>query len=285
MRHALPAFLALAALLAHAPTVLSTETFAGTERDVTILVYHVYPDPAAGTPRADPFSTPLAPGDLSDGTRLPVTRVDGGRFASEAPEGDPASAAAHFREVRALVQERQRAGGSVPLELEAHWDAGRVWGRVTGNGTPRAFVVEDAIPFDADSGVTVHRFVARAELPVVDGVFNATLDPSWSTARIGVVAWLASPSGEVLQSASRMAGDASTVRQVERSVLVEHATATWCQPCGPSDQALALLASQYGFPPPSGGPAEIVPRLSVPALAGLAAGALAGILLLRRPIA
>lgn len=273
-RFALLVPLALVALLA--PALSAAQPAPVAERGVSIVVYHAFPDPAAGTARADPFASPVSP----PAARLPWTRVDGVLNASDAPQGDPASTSAHFLEMRRLAQERQRVSPDLVLELVARVDAGRLVGRVV-PADASLILVEDGLEHDGDSGVRVHRFVARARLaPDADGGFEAPLEAAWDARRVGVVAWVAGPDGSVAQSATWLATQGGPTVQRAHAPLLEHWTATWCAPCGPSDHALALLAAQNGLPLAvesrgyAGAPTPLL-------LAGLAVGALAGLALVR----
>ena len=245
------------------------------ERQLSVVVYHAHPDPAAGTARADPFSSPASP----PAARLPLTRVDGVLEASDAPGGDPASTSAHFMEMRRLVQERQRASPDLLLELEARVEGGAVRGRASLPGAT-VVVVEDGVEHDGDSGVRVHRFVARARAVAgEDGAFEVALEPGWDARRLAVVAWVTGADG-VAQSATWRAGQAGATAQRSHAPLVEHWTATWCAPCGPSDHALALLAAQSGLPLDAGEGrygGAVTPLL----VAGLVVGALAGVAFVR----
>src|SRR5438034_10806271 len=87
---------------------------------VFLVVYHVTPDPRAGTADADPFSAASAAPDAELAAHLPATRVDGVLEASGAPEGDPANPAAHTRELQRLLDERAATG--VPFVLDITGD-------------------------------------------------------------------------------------------------------------------------------------------------------------------
>jgi hypothetical protein len=286
------ATLVLLALLLALPGAVATER----PREVSILIYHASPDPEAGAPDADPYSTLDTTFLTGNGTlRLPVTRFDGVALASDAPEGDPASASAHFQEMRRLLLDRQRQGSPLALRVDGRVGQGELLINVTVEPLREApawrivvVLFEDGLVHEGGSGVRVHRFVARAGAtthgPVESPLgfdTNILLDPAWERSKLGVVAMAVAKDGDVLQSAAWLATQAAPTQQREKAVLVEHATATWCEPCAPSDEALALLASQYGFPPPSGSVAYAA-RSPWLALAGLAGGALLGALVVRR---
>lgn len=243
---------------------------------VSVIVYHAFPDPAAGSARADPFASSASP----PSERLPRTIVDRTVEASDAPGGDPASTSAHFLEMRRLVQGRQRAMPDLPLTLEVTASGTAVVARVS-LPNASAVVVEDGLEHDGDSGVRVHRFVARAVMTrAEDGSLVASWNASWSRDRLAVVAWLDGADG-VAQSATWRAGQDGPTVQVAHAALVEHWTATWCAPCAPSDHALALLAAQNGLPL-AGTDGAYAGKPTPLLLAGLALGGAAGVLFVRR---
>lgn len=159
-------------------------------------------------------------------------------------------------------------------------DEVRVRVSYAGSDEIRAVLVEDGLEHDGDSGVRVHRFVARAFLEGGAEEFRAPLDPSWRVERLAVVVWAVGAEG-VEQSVTWRGAD---VRQVGRAVLVEHWTATWCAPCGPSDHALALFASQSGLPLDHVAHEGYARPLSFLVVAGLVVGAGAGVALVRRRV-
>ena len=280
------------------------------EAEVVVLAYHAHPDPRAGREDADPFSSPRAPLPAQfrqggeDAPRLPATRLDGVAQVSDAPEGDPASALAHFREAQRLLLLRQRTGAPVAVELRATPEPGVL--RVDlvlapagdlGNASPalRLVVFEDPVPDPA--GPRAHRFVVRhvATPEPLDlrkpGQLarDLPLDPSWDPTRVGVAAIVEHAGepgrharGEVLQAAAWRAGQEGPTVQVGKAVLVEAVTATWCDACRPTEESLALLASQFAASPLDQGPASYEARPGPLALGGLLAGAGVGVLLLRR---
>lgn len=218
----------------------------------SFLVYHV----------DDPLAGPDLPPALRGGgaLRLPGTTFDGVLRADDSPEDDPSSVPAHLREMGRLLRARDVVGAPASLALEARIDGGRVLVNLTARGDLPdgallgVTVFEDAVRLDGASGIDVHAFVARLA-PAPETVaagdeasaeWDLPLDPSWDLARVGVVAHLRLPDGEVAQSATWQAGQPSPVVQEARAVLVEHATASWCEPCAPSDRALSILASRFG---------------------------------------
>lgn len=257
-------------------------------RDVNIVVWHASPDPQAGQPGADPFSGPTSPAT----TLLPATVVDGTLRAEGAPEGDPANVGAHYRELQRLLQLSERSARPVTLRLAGNESGGAltVVAAVTGAATGQAraiagALVEDGLEHEGASGVRVHRYVARATLEASAGT-NATwsvpLDATWARERLSVVVWVLGENATVLQSARWSPGQGDVVQQ-RKAVLVERVTATWCVPCGPSDEALALLAAQFGDAgeAPRAGGYFRAPGMA--ALAGLLLGGAAAVFLWRRP--
>lgn len=279
--------------------------------EAVLLVYHLSPDPRAGEADADPFSSPDAPlpaglGEDGGALRLPATRLDGVLSVSAAPEGDPGSALARFRETQKLLLLRQRTGAPVTLEVAGSLGANGTLRVEVGvepvaplEGGPfevRLVVFEDGVPDPL--GPRLHRHVARLVLPPetvtlssrVQVVRDVPLKASWDAERLGVVASVAHVGdgsrfqpGEVLQAAAWRAGQDGPTRQVAKTVLLEEATATWCEPCRPATESLALVASQFGADAAgSDGPRAYALAPTPLALAGLAAGGLLGLALLRR---
>lgn len=279
--------------------------------EAVLLAYHVHPDPREGRADADPFSTPRAPlpeglADRDGALLLPATRLDGVLQVSDAPEGDPSSALARFRETQRLLLLRQRTGAPVALEaqgalsegsLRVHVDVEPPTPLAEGTFEVRLAVFEDGVPDPL--GPRLHRHVVRhVEAPetvrlaeAVRVVRDIPLEPGWDVERLGVAVWVAHVSGsprhepgEVLQAAAWRAGQEGPTRQVAKAVLVEQATATWCGPCAPADESFSLVATQFGE---DDGAALAAPgayaRMPTPlALAGLAAGLLVGVALVRR---
>ena len=299
MRALAPLLLLLAAL----PLALPTAPAQGEATQALFLFYHVHPEPAGATP-PDPFSTPLAPlppglADSGGVVQLPATRFDGVLHASGAPEGDPTSVIARFQEARNLVLLRQRGG--TPLALAA----------APGNGT-LAVALESpdgAVPSNLSLEVRAwavslsathptvgeaQRFVVRRAYAPVPAdlstpgkavVLDVPAEPEWDASF--VVAVSVAPGagngrlqdGEVLQAA--LVQD-RPVRWSGKTVLVEHATATWCEACQPADAALSLLAGQLGFDAQDAGAAAYPSPFSLLSVAGALGGAWLGVALLRR---
>lgn len=249
-------------------------------RAASFLVYHPWPDPHAGAADADALGGPAAPPPAGL-ARLPATRFDGVVLAAPAPEGTPESALAHFREFQRLLQQRERTVAGVPLTLAVEELPGALRVRVAGAGEARVVVFEHAVP----AGGRPQPYVARsaATLGPLDGSTEREvgLDASWERSRLGVVAIL-ERDGEVVQSATWLAGQDGPIVQTRKAVLVEHASATWCEPCAPADEALRLLASQYGAAGEANAERGYLRPPTALAWLGLALGAAASVVLWRR---
>lgn len=248
----------------------------------TFLVYHT---PGGRDP--DPLASPLAP--PPDGTeRLPATLFDRQERAHTAPENAPESALAHYREFQRAMARRESepAGARITLTGELAPSALRVEADVSdGPATLTLVVFEHGVPLAGRPQPYVARFVARPlEVPPGGGrvASQLHLDPAWDPERIGVVA-IASEGTRVLQSATwtpRL--DAPTI-QTRRAVLVEHVTASWCDPCRPADEAFALLATQRGAAGALDAGDVAYFRAPTPLFyAGLALGSLVALALARR---
>lgn len=300
-----PALLLAALLLASPALAQSTRP-----AEAVLLAYHLHPDPRAGEAEADPFSSPRAPlpaglGEDQGALRLPATRLDGVLSVSAAPEGDPGSALARFRETQRLLLLRQRTGAPITLEVSGRAEAASTLrldvgvepaAPLEGAFELRLVVFEDGVPDPL--GPRLHRHVVRLVMEPEPVHLSSTsrvtrsvpLDAAWDPARVGVavsVAHVGNASryepGEILQAAAWRAGQEGPTRQVAKAVLVEQATATWCEPCRPADESLSLVASQFGADAgDAAGPRAYAFAPTPLALAGLAAGGLVGVLLLRR---
>jgi len=273
-----------------------------------LVVYHAWPDPEAGRPDADPFSSPDAlplPGLPAE--RLPATRADGVLDADPAPEGNPDSAVTQVRELQRLVDLRAATGSPATLDVDGALQPGALAVDVNvtaqeplGLVEARVVLVEDGIPFDAGGGTQMLRHVARASAPAERANLSAVgasfglhreiaLPNGTDPARVGVVVALrvvdpsdpAREPGEVVQAASWTARQAGPTHQAEKAVLVERLTATWCEPCSPGDAAVSLLAARDAPAAQSAGARYLQP-VGPWAAAGLAAGLGAFALLLRR---
>src|SRR5581483_730671 len=148
-----------------------------------IVNYHVWPDPEAGKPDADPFSVAAAqpiPGLRAD--RMPATRADATLDADPAPEGNPDSSVAHLQEMQRLLDLRGATAAGAILDVDGALQPGALLVRVNVTATEalgatevRVILVEDGAAW---AGGEPLRFVARnASAPVV-----ATLAAGQSTA-------------------------------------------------------------------------------------------------------
>lgn len=270
MERAIP-LLALLALLA--PAVVAQEV---PDAPVSFLVFH-----AQGGRDADPLAGAQAPPPAA-AQRLPATFVDGAR-ADQAPENAPERALAHFRELQRLVSRAEATPAGAELTLSATARDGILSIALDSDRTAGLSVVvfEHGVPLDGQPQPYVARY-ASTTTNASELDLGVALDPTWDVGRLGVVA-IAREGDTVLQSATWTASQGAPTVQRARSVLVEHVTASWCDPCAPADEAVALLATQRG----AAGPLEAgdVRYLRAPSwtlYAGLLLGAAAAILVLRR---
>lgn len=252
-----------------------------------IVVYHPDPDPRTGEADADPFSAPgVRPGLALPS--LPSTRFDGIAIADAAPEGHPESGPAHLREMQRQLDARAATGASVELSLAARVDADAVIAaldaRPIGERPLRLHLalVEDGVPATGAEGVVSYRFVARAIIHS-DGEgtrldARMPLAAGWSRERLSVVGWAEDASTSQTLQAVVARADGALVVQVSKLVLIERASATWCAPCSPGDEALSLLASGI---PDTGVRDRYLRAPDVWAAAGLALGGSVALLALR----
>ncbi|MEA3199295.1 MAG: hypothetical protein QOE90_723 [Thermoplasmata archaeon] len=259
-----------------------------------IVNYHVWPDPEAGKPDADPFSAPgVAPLPGLPGDRMPATRADAVEDADPAPGGNPDSSVAHLQEFQRLLALRGATGAGATIDVEGAAQPGALLVRVNVTATEALGATETRVVLvEDDAG---HRFAARnASAPLAANLsagqsasFDVTLPLGAADAqKVGVVVTVRAldavgprQAGEVVNAASWSVRQGAPTRQVEKAVLLEHVTATWCEPCGPSDQALALLAARTA--PQESGARYLQPPTPW-TVAGLALGAGALLLLVRR---
>jgi hypothetical protein len=220
---------------------------------------------------------------------IPTTVVDGVLTANPAPEGNPASAFAHERELQRLLDERAAVAAPVTLTLDGNATGVAVGATSTedlGNVTVHVVLFDD--------GRAGQRFVALQELPPASVALSPGAPVSFDRAvaappnatRLGFVAYVVTTravgtfaADEVVQAASWTLDQGSPTRAAEKTILVQHSTATWCEPCQPSDQALDLIAGASESPLSSRSYA--LPPTPL-ALVGLVGGAAVGVLLLRR---
>lgn len=204
-----------------------------------------------------------------------------------------------------------RRGSAAPVELGLEVD---ILGRMlTAWATPR--VADPAGPDETQLGISfllvvdaVHGALPVQRFRVLDDSTDAppmltardgglahgvefAVPSDVDLARVGVVAYVTAQNasgrhqeGEVLQSALWLAsfGDAP-VEQRGKAVLVIHETADACAACVHSDEALALLVSQNGYPVSATerGESYLVPPRPV-AYVGALAGLALGVALARR---
>jgi hypothetical protein len=165
---------------------------------------------------------------------------------------------------------------------------------LAGAAEVRLVIVEDQVPLDEGGASRLLRYVVRADASAerVDLASPASfardmpLPADVDATRVLVVAYVrvlegagTYEPGEVVQSATWSPRQSEPTHQVSKRVLVEHATATWCEPCHPSDDAIDLLAARSSQAVGS----ESYLHVPSPAgLAGLAMGAGAAVFLWRR---
>lgn len=249
---------------------------------VTILIYH-----APGGPEPDPLATPLAPPPAS-ALRLPATTFDRVERASNNPESAPARSEAHMREFQRILGIRETVPAPVELRVGGALAPGALEIEASLLGEPRAVRLE-LVVFEHDEAPYAARFaLSPLELTVPANLTERVrLDPSWTPDKLGVVAIVIDEKGEALQSATWLVRDDASSVQTTRAVLVEHVTASWCEPCRPVDAAVALLGEQRGAAGGVGRSGEIA-YLRPPTWQlwlGLALGGAAGIALARRSTA
>lgn len=243
MRYALPALL----LLLVAPAIGAQQAPA---TPASFLVYRPWPDPLH-----DELASALAPPPF-DAPRLPATRIDRALVASPAPENAPESAPAHYREMVRVVQQAEAEGTRVGAVLVGAVEPGalamRLELRALSPGAPSrveaAFVVfEHGVDVAGRAEPYVARFAAASTNATVPGNLSMEIrvDPAWSVDRLGVVAVLRAEE-RVVQSATWLPRQDAPTQQLSKAPLVEHVTASWCEPCRPSDEAFLLLATQRG---------------------------------------
>lgn len=276
---------ALALLLANAIPVAVAQVAAS---DIVLVDYHVSPDPRAGSADADPFSSTTRPDAPFPTGALPATRVDGVLLAAAAPEGDPSNPAAHTRELQNLLKERAATGAPVRLDITGTTTS--VEAVVTPTANVSRVVVHAAVVKDgAFAKSRVERDLAVATLPSrsVDLATGSPRSIAWernaSDGGTGVAVWVelvddagTHRAGEVVQAAL---WTGAPVHRITKGILIEHLTATWCEPCGPSDAAVALVV---GAPPSVAFTASYLVAPSAWTFAGAGIGIAAAVWLLRR---
>lgn len=271
------AVLAIALLALASPLALAQVA----QQPASVLVYH-----APGGRDPDPLASALAPLPMG-ADRLPATFFDRADRASSAPENAPERALAHFREMQRLLLARESVPAALALTLAGELAPGtlRVEASVSRPAEVTFVLFEHGVPLAGRPQPYVARFVAEPVNVSSDAspaVARIALDPAWAPDRIGVVA-IARVDGEVAQSATWTTRLDAPVVQTGRAVLIEHVTASWCDPCQPADAGLALLATQRGVAGPLDAGDVRYFRAPEPIFyVGLSVGALAAIALLRR---
>ncbi len=254
--------------------------------EVVVLVYHPYPDDAdpLGFPYGPdcsracdafvvrhggkaPFTDGIAfPGFAADGVILQEGLGDGDAFASTLGMYEQA------------VQERLAADTPVTLSVATRVldDAVRasIWieteASITGGLRIWAALVEDPVdyrpPAALSNGVYEHPFTVRSVRDLgaialspgseerVD--IDMATDSGWDPAHLRLAVWIEQDRaalgtfgpGETIQAVSHAVTAAGITRQVDRAVLVEAYSASWCDPCLIGDEALEEVAAAHGLP-------------------------------------
>lgn len=273
----------LAALLLSPLVLAQPEGTVRTGPEVSVLVHHPNDGvDALGFPyrgEVDAFlvrhgSEPLFsdtvafPGFVADG----VFHLEGLAEGGDALEAtvalyDEAVLARLARETPVSLRVATNGGG-------AHWNASVAVGTSTDlTGADLRLwtaLVEDPVhhrpPSGLTNGVFDHPFTVRSvqehgAVSPVPGAPEVRAVPftlgDWDPERVLLVAWVEqggeeSPrfdAGEVVQATSHpLASPVATV-QVERGVLVEAYSATWCEPCLVGDLAVEEVATRHGLQP------------------------------------
>ncbi|MHB8586750.1 MAG: hypothetical protein ACYDDF_13065 [Thermoplasmatota archaeon] len=247
--------------------------------------WHPYPDANSPAQGGDPFGFPAANSSADwmasyyGAYYFPTARFDGVIAEANQADFDARSFLASYQS-----DYETRAGIDTPIVLIVNGTvAGRsgsttIIAQTTTNLTQqhlvlRAVVVEDDVAYKGTNGVTIHRFVARKQLPdravnwVANGsewgfgiryefsLGNGTDGSVWHASNLGVVAWVQNVGvtgpfapREVLQSTTYMFRNAAPTVQVRRGVLLELYTATWCSACVFGDGAQDVLLQEFGVP-------------------------------------
>lgn len=312
----LAAFVLLSSASAQAPEGMN-------QVQVSVLKHHPYPDKPLAE-GGDPLGFPAAnvSGRPSDWMRYyygayvtPTTVFDGIDIAESVKNSNQAE---FYQDYRLRLMNQLSVGSPLVVRVEGTLtdEQGEVSVRIvpisqirSGTFVARVVVFEDDVQHLGENGVPVHRFVAREMLapetvtleagePVA---FNRTFQVGtnhegkpWDTSKLGVVAYVQQVGDDggqfepkqVLQSATYLFRQVGPTSQVQKSVLIEEWTASWCPACVYGDGAVDLLARQFGIASASDqpdGPAyfEPLPARSL-LLGGLAGGTLALVLLPRR---
>lgn len=252
--------------------------------DVVMLVHHPHPDDAdiLGVPflddcsrACDAFVARHGGNDMfRDGIDFPGFIADG-QIAHEAlpPGGFDATLALYDDAVTQRLDLETPLSitiGTRAVDQEARTSIWVASDQDLGDGLVLwVAIVEDPVhyqpPPGLSNGVVDHPFTVRYVERIgtvqpsngedrVDLVLP--LDEEWELARVRVAAWVEQDRGalgtfepgEVVQAVSHPVLSAGLTRQVERAVLIEAYSATWCDPCLIGDEALEELAGMHGLP-------------------------------------
>lgn len=278
---------------------------------LNVVAYHPFPETVAPADGGDPLGFPAINGtkgglDWMAGYYgayyYPTVRFDG--VLEEANRAD-FSSASYVDAYRAHVEARLASPAPVALEMNGSLGAPATLDvriRTAANLSAqrlvlRVAIVEDEVEFAGANGVGLHRFVARQRFPdqpiaweTAPGGFGFavrfTFTPAaaWRAHGLGAVAWVQQEGEgtrlaprEVAQSATFLYRQPEATVQVERAVLLEMYTATWCEACVFGDGAVETLLAEYGVPltrvppgwdylrPPSPLAALLIAALAAPA--------------------
>lgn len=308
------------AILVLAP-VAAQEPVAGP--DIVVLVYHPFPDPAdpLGVPFAGNCSRPCDPfitrhGGLEpfrDGVAFPGFVADGVVRDEGLEEGFEGTLAFYDEAVQQRLGEQTPVAITVGTSVVEGEVRVTVWVESTsqvGAGLHLWLaLVEDPVhyrpPPALSNGVFDHPFTVRAVRDV--GIVapgpetridtRLALNETWHTGSMRLAAWVEQDRqalgtfqpGEVVQAVSHPLPSTALTQQVDRAVLVEGYSASWCDPCLIGDAALEALAEAHGLPTGRGADEgwrylrEPVLPVGMVAVAAAGGFALFALMRLRRP--
>lgn len=277
---------------------------------LSVVAYHPYPETVPADEGGDPFGFPAvnASGRGVDWMAAyygayyyPTARFDG--LLEEANRAD-FNSASYLEAYRARVGTRLTEDTPVSLAVNGSVAAEKASVTITLSSlldlsaerlVLRVAVVEDDVVFPGKNGVDVHRFLARARFPDQTIAWNRTEagwlsavrfdfspHPTWRAGYLGVVAYVQKEGEasrfeprEVVQAATYMFRQTSPTVQIERGVLLEMYTATWCEACVFGDGAVDILLAELGVPsalPPDSPYSYLRPPTAREAVAALALG-------------